>query len=551
MSGVELERFVPKAVGSYGALVPLAATTYVPVGDLFGSLETHVAALLETCGLDQSAADVSPIAAFVLGNGLAITVAWEAVRASHLQCLIAAVAELADHHAEGPLQPYSVDAACGLTLWSRGDLEEAPKIASIWRDITSMGEIDPFTVQTTPRLYGNKQRLTRFVAPVIATHLPEHAPVLDLMSGTGVMSRVLAHRHPVTSNDANAYAALLTRTQAIHRSTVEIKDVSVRLEEEYRKNYTELSRLIRSELEQEAAFLHGEVTEFTIRAYADFARGGPLVPSVGVPAGPARLVTERYANVYFGLNQSVEIDSLRAAIEASYPEPGIVRDLCLSALLIACSTCSSGPHFAQPPQLKPSLEKAPKSMRTMVERRARSVAWEFDLALARLAGRKPLNFAFEQTLQLDWPEAIDCFVASLGGRTAGVYVDPPYSKLQYSRYYHVLNVILAYDYPPVSGVGRYPPISSRFSSKFEYQPSAARRELGSLLQKCSEARLTVFLSYSDGGFIPVESLAAEMNARFSHVEIFTEVVRHHSQGRPLKASRATVMEHVLVGSHGP
>ena len=526
----------------------IATATYLPVGDLFGSLESHVAQLLSTDRPTRSTADSSPVAAFVLGSGAALTVGWEAVRASHLQCLIAAVGRLVQHDAEGPLRSHSIDAPRGLTFWSRGDPGQALSITSIWHDIISIGEIDPLAVQTTPRLYGNKLRLTGFVAPVVTTQLPEHAPVLDLMSGTGVVSRALARRHPVSNNDANAYAALLTRSQAINGTAIDVAEILARLREPYLRNFEQLSEFVYLEIEQEDSFFHGEITGDAIHGYAEFAKAGPLIPSDGTLKGPARLVTERYANVYFGLAQSVEIDSLRAAIEVCHPEHGTVRDLCLSALILACTTCSSGPHFAQPTQLKPALEKAPKSMRTLVERRARSVAWEFDLALARLAGRKPLEFGFERSTQLDWRDALAEFIASLQGRPGGVYVDPPYSKLQYSRYYHVLNVILAYDYPEVSGKGRYPPKHERFSSRFEYQPGVARRELRALLSQCAAGGLTTILSYSDGGFIPVEVLAEEMKLLFPHVEIFTEELRHHSQGRPLKTSRSTVLEHVLVGS---
>jgi hypothetical protein len=192
------------------------------------------------------------------------------------------------------------------------------------------------------------------------------------------------------------------------------------------------------------------------------------------------------------------------------------------------------------------MENSPRQMRTLVERRAKSVAWEFDLAIGRLAARPSLAYPFGRSTQLDWREALRDFIETHDGQEGGVYADPPHSKLQYSRYYHVLNVILSYDYPSVSGIGRYPPKSDRFSSRFEYQPGVAARELSALLQACSEGGLTTFLSYSDGGFVSVESLAREMRKHFGDVEIFTEQVRHHAQGRSLSSSRATVREHVLV-----
>ncbi len=184
------------------------------------------------------------------------------------------------------------------------------------------------------------------------------------------------------------------------------------------------------------------------------------------------LITARYANVYFGVSQAIEIDAIRVAIETFPQDNPQFRDLCLAALLLAACTCNPGPHFAQPRKVK-SLA----TLRDVVERRARSVAWEFEVSLRRLASREPLPQPLGSVTCTDWREALDAFdraTAASGPRT--VYLDPPYSKLQYSRYYHVLNVLLANDYPLISGVGRYPPRTDRFSSRFEYQPSVARRE---------------------------------------------------------------------------
>jgi adenine-specific DNA-methyltransferase len=36
-----------------------------------------------------------------------------------------------------------------------------------------------------------------------------------------------------------------------------------------------------------------------------------------------------------------------------------------------------------------------------------------------------------------------------------IYADPPYSRAQYSRYYHVLETLILYDYPEITGKGRY------------------------------------------------------------------------------------------------
>ncbi len=49
------------------------------------------------------------------------------------------------------------------------------------------------------------------------------------------------------------------------------------------------------------------------------------------------------------------------------------------------------------------------SLRVIVERRARSVVWEFDLALGRLAARRPPRLPFADATRLNWREALTRF----------------------------------------------------------------------------------------------------------------------------------------------
>jgi hypothetical protein len=254
------------------------------------------------------------------------------------------------------------------------------------------------------------------------------------------------------------------------------------------------------------------------------------------------LCTERYSNAYFGVSQAAEIDSLRAAIETVLSATDPLRDLCLAALILAVCTCTSGPHFAQPPKLK-----SVKALRDIIERRARSVTWEFELALRRFADRPALSMPYAPVTTLDWRAALEKFVADLGSvRPAAVYLDPPYSKLQYSRYYHVLNVLLTYHYPSSTGVGRYPPRTQRFSSRFEYQPRVAEREFSEVFTRCSAAGLHLILSYGERGFLPVGKMIKMMTEQFSRVTVFFESIRHHSQGTPLSGSKGKIVEYILV-----
>jgi hypothetical protein len=217
----------------------------------------------------------------------------------------------------------------------------------------------------------------------------------------------------------------------------------------------------------------------------------------------------------------------------------------MAALVTAACTCNCGPHFAQPRKLT-SL----KTFRDIAERRARNVIWEFELALRRLSTRRATREPVPTT-QLDWREALDLFVRHASGRRpAAVYLDPPYSKLQYSRYYHVLNVLISYDYPTIQGVGRYPPLRDRFSSRFEHRPRTAMREFEEIFRACQDQGLTLLVSYSDSGLVPIDDLTQAMSRAFGSVEVFSEHIRHHSQGVRLSKRPGLVTEYILVGVPG-
>ncbi len=80
-----------------------------------------------------------------------------------------------------------------------------------------------------------------------------------------------------------------------------------------------------------------------------------------------------------------------------------------------------------------------------------------------------------------------------------VFIDPPYSSVQYSRFYHVLETIARSNKQIlVSGVGRYPSIDERPQSKFS-NISQAKDALKFLLQGIAEKGSTIMFTFPSGG----------------------------------------------------
>ncbi|HWC08975.1 MAG TPA: hypothetical protein VG458_07980, partial [Solirubrobacterales bacterium] len=79
-----------------------------------------------------------------------------------------------------------------------------------------------------------------------------------------------------------------------------------------------------------------------------------------------------------------------------------------------------------------------------------------------------------------------------------VIIDPPYSDVQYSRFYHVLEAIARADgsgpSPDVSGVGRYPPFGDRPRSDFSLK-SRSQAAIENLLDALADAGCQAIITF--------------------------------------------------------
>ncbi len=184
-----------------------------------------------------------------------------------------------------------------------------------------------------------------------------------------------------------------------------------------------------------------------------------------------------YAGHYYSPVQAAWIQALRDTVPASSPE----REICLAALVIAASKCAASPgHTAQPFQ---PTDTALKYLQ---------ISWHRDLCAdvqaalgqitplhAQVAGEAHVGDANQIALQLRPGDL--------------AFIDPPYSAVQYSRFYHVLEAIAAGVTSPVFGVGRYPPLNERPSSRYSQKTTslpAIKELLASLAQRDVSAIIT-------------------------------------------------------------
>ncbi len=185
-----------------------------------------------------------------------------------------------------------------------------------------------------------------------------------------------------------------------------------------------------------------------------------------------------YGGYYYSPLQALTFDYLRRDLPTEEPQ----RTVALAALVTAASRCAAAPgHTAQP--FKPN-ETAGRyiveSWRRNIVEIVRSALAEIAPRHASIAGKTRCSDAYEVLRDL--------------GPTDLVFVDPPYSAVQYSRFYHVLETLAKGYCGPVSGIGRYPSKQHRPQSDFS-GISNSRKALSELLEGLARTGSTVIFTF--------------------------------------------------------
>ena len=449
---------------------------------------------------------------------------------------------------------------------------------------------------------GVKSRvLPGFLDEVLEREIPRGGTVVDLMCGSGAVAFHCARRWRVFANDAQEYSRVIASSLLEHDpATKEGFLASLDPQEDVLPNtarhFEELATYYAPALDREAELLR----RFSESPDAQWAREYRLFlenPHGVYPASepgakdalyaraqsllaesrneeyrseprrrPACLMTTYYSNIYFGLRQAIMLDALRAAIQDIAGDAGVSekkRTHYLSALLhVASISTSSTSHFAQPRHLRKDSEL--KAMARRRQRDIRELFLDFSADLKRRVAEvehREGNRAFARDYReflksrrdaeeaFEFPAGVDL-----------IYLDPPYTADNYSRFYHALEALASYDYPTLAsgadGVplrGRYPEIRHRFQSGF-CRPATVESEFRRVAAASARAGAKLVISYASPSGLLLKHYArqgeADPVARFEAVcrESFRDVrterrrLMHSGQGD----SNKTIDELLLI-----
>lgn len=413
---------------------------------------------------------------------------------------------------------------------------------------------------------GNKSRFLEPISQAISETAEPGGLVCDLFAGTGVVSRKLAERNPVTSVDIQTFSKVLVDALASPRSlgTVERESLLLHSREIYAELLNESAELI--ELDRKA--------QTDPELLADVISSGPPIvyPEENTSIAKAKRVSlnalkrssntifRYYGGVYFSYAQALEIDAILEAMDELW---GAEKDpVALASLLGSASDLTStiGNHFAQPVQPR-SKTGGLKSgwVSSVTRRREVSILSRWQHWMDRYSLLQAPRFSCN-SIRADYKT----FLKNDLGGVKVVYADPPYTRDHYSRFYHVLETIAVGDDPGVTkglgpgGLSRGLYRENRHQSPFSVQ-TKVDQAFEDLFVLTSSADSNLVLSYSPMGvgtaarannrMMPLEKLQEMGKRYFRSVEIINIDSSTHSQfnTRERAAPVEGIAEYLLIG----
>lgn len=295
---------------------------------------------------------------------------------------------------------------------------------------------------------GSKKNLLDFIHQNAASYIEPNSTILDIFAGTCSVGYSYKKENTVYANDSELYSYVIsTALLGIYQ------DDSVRIlkhvDDYFYYNMSKFSDAT-AEHQIEEKELLSDLDNSS--ALIDFYEKLPTVWNNQISFNKAHnnfeLFTTYYSNSYFGLNQSMEIDSIRYAVE-QFKSTSLFFPL-LTSLFFAMKECvfSKDGHMAQPLNFKDNIFKLfllrNKSIYCIFKEKFQS--FFSDEFVKSSKSNKTYNMNFEDLIKQD----------DIKNNVSFIYADPPYTDMQYSRYYHLLNIVAKYDYPaPTKNSGKY------------------------------------------------------------------------------------------------
>lgn len=343
---------------------------------------------------------------------------------------------------------------------------------------------------------GNKSSLMAFISKNLKKYINDGDKICDIFSGSCTVGAFLKNNYDVVANDAELYSCIISSAllnTPDSNKLVSLRDVFIK---QYNLNLKQLLSIQEENVAKERFFLLKKDNNSLIKLYSEFPtiwnrKCDQITPEILKKENNYNLFLYYYSGTYFGIEQSINID---CAIKTIH-ELGDNTDVLWSCLFFAMSEIvfSKDGHMAQPLNIEKNLSRHIKQRTKKLMDFFYKKLEEFITKSENPSKEKKHVIYNEDILDLLNNESFNKQNIKL------IYADPPYTDMQYSRYYHLLNVAAQYNYPnPTINNGNYTKglyTEGRNQSKLS-KKSTAKEVLKQLFEFCKQKQIILALSYA-------------------------------------------------------
>lgn len=410
---------------------------------------------------------------------------------------------------------------------------------------------------------GSKATLAAALIEIVDNFFEKDVIVFDLMCGSGASSSAFSRSRKVYASDAQLFSQHLAVVQGGGMTEIRAKEIVSSVTKTSLTYYLELPSTVHDDIDLEEYYLTTELSADDksnfiewVKNYARVGDSGSHIDSKflaelerhreALDTLPGILYVRYYANLFFGVRQAAEIDCLRKAID-TISDPND-RAWALGTLICAVSACADnyGGHFAQPKFDISQPARVLVSLKDTLLKRSLSVTHEFSARLLNLARESEAIDNSIDVIPGPWKKAIDIMSEIHSAEKIMVYLDPPYTRDEYSRYYHVLETLVRYDYPKVSGKSSAPAKGNggRFASEFFTRNSlSAEKLISEIIISCLDRNWDCTWSYSNSGLANIVNVIKKCEKYCENIEFFQAQYSYKAQG---KQRAKDVEEYIIV-----
>lgn len=343
---------------------------------------------------------------------------------------------------------------------------------------------------------GNKTSLMPFIEKNLEKYINDGDTICDIFSGSCSVGASLKKKYDIIANDAELYSYIISSALLNTPNTNELVSLRDFFIMQFDLNIKPLLAAEEENVAKERFFLTNADNESLINLYSNFPTiwneiDSKVTPEILRNKNKYNLFLYYFSGTYFGIEQSINIDCVIKTIH----EINGNADVLWSCLFYAMSEIvfSKDGHMAQPLNIEKNHSRHIKQRTKKLMDLFYKKLDEFIYKSKTSNSQKKHSIYNEDVLSLLNNDSFRKQNIKL------IYADPPYTDMQYSRYYHLLNVAAQYNYPlPTIINGKYTKglyTEGRNQSNLSKR-STAKESLEKLFIFCKQNNIILALSYA-------------------------------------------------------